>query len=90
MKRIKKRAFEDLDRLGPPEHAWDAVAPGAEHEQAQQEDEGIVEERRMPREEADNIDLAPQRQQARSDFQARYSSELEKELMTPQQYRAMT
>jgi len=31
-----ERAFDDLDRFGPPEHAWDAVAPGAEHEQAQQ------------------------------------------------------
>ena len=34
-------AMDDLTEHGPPQHAWDQVAPGAAEQQAQGEAEGV-------------------------------------------------
>ena len=36
-------AIDDLTEHGPPQHAWDQVAPGAAEQQAQAETEGAEE-----------------------------------------------
>lgn len=38
------RAYDDLERIGPPEDVWDTIAPNVEYQQAQQEDQGILRE----------------------------------------------
>jgi hypothetical protein len=35
-------AYDDLERRGPPKNIWDTVAPNAEYQQAQQQDQGTV------------------------------------------------
>lgn len=85
------RAWEDLQRMGPPEHAWDAVAPNIEHQQAEDVEEGIIRERELPEgDQHENIDLAPAATTThRSELQARFAAELGKTLMSPQDYRTM-
>ena len=34
--------IDELNEFGPPHHAWDLVAPGAEEQQAQAELEGVL------------------------------------------------
>ena len=69
------------------EHVWNNVAPNVQHEQSEQQHEGAVEERDLPQE-PDNVDLAgwPGGQ---SELHARFTSELDKSLMTPRVYHAM-
>ena len=69
------------------EHAWNEVAPNVEHERSEQQQEGAVEERDLPQE-SDNIDLGG-RSGGQSELHARFTSELDKSLMTPREYRAM-
>ena len=38
-------AMDDLHEHGPPQHAWDQVAPGAVEQDAQHRTEGVEEER---------------------------------------------
>ena len=84
------QAFQDLQDHGAPEHAWNDVAPNLEHDQSEQQHEGIVEERDLPQE-SGNADLAGQPGHAggQSELHARFTSELDKSLMTPREYRAM-
>lgn len=44
------RAYDNLQQMGTPEDAWDAVAPNVEFQNAQQEDEGSLQERELPQE----------------------------------------
>ncbi|KAK4317103.1 hypothetical protein Pmani_011785 [Petrolisthes manimaculis] len=48
--------MDDLDEFGPPEHAWDALAPGAQEQDAEQRAEGVHEERDLPID-AENLDM---------------------------------
>ena len=41
-------AFEDLQRMNSPENVWNAVAPNVEFQQAEQQAEGVVQEREVP------------------------------------------
>ena len=85
------RAYDDLQQNGPPEDAWDAVAPNAEFQQAEQQDEGMVNERDLPEERAnENIDFAGGTSTGQqSELHCRFSAELGKTLMEPRQYRVM-
>ena len=84
------RAFDDLQRNGPPEDAWDDVAPNVEFQQAEQEAEGMVQERELPEEDQfQNIDLDPQSSSRHHELHNRFKAELDKTLMNPQEYRAM-
>ncbi|CAB4011986.1 Hypothetical predicted protein [Paramuricea clavata] len=86
------RAYDDLERWGPPENIWDTVAPNAEYQQAQQQDQGTVTEREIGRdnEPNENVDLVSNSTTAnRSEPHERYSAQLGKTLMTVQEYRAM-
>ena len=83
-------AYQDLQCMGPPEDGWDGIAPNALFQQAEQEAEGMVTERELPEEGQENVDLAPNSPTAnRSELHARFSAELNKALMSPQEYRAM-
>ena len=69
------RAYDDLERRGPPENIWDTVAPNAEYQQAQQQDQGIVTEREVGRdnEPNENVDLVSNSTTAnRSELHERY------------------
>ena len=82
------RAYDDL----PPENIWDTVAPNAEYQQAQQQDQGTVTEREVgPNNELnENVDLVSNYTTAnRSELHARYSAQLGKALMTVREYRVM-
>ena len=46
-------AINDLTEHGPPQHAWDQVAPGVAEQQAQAEAEGAEEMRRIEQEDLD-------------------------------------
>ena len=84
------RAYDDLHRMGPPEDAWDVVAPNVEFQQAEQEAEGIVQERELPEEDQHhNVDMNPQSTSNHSELHARFTTELNKTLMSPPEYRAM-
>lgn len=85
------RAYEDLQRMGQQEEGWDTIAPNVEFQQAEQESEGITEERDLPQEQhLGNIDLAPEAASTkRSELHACFTAELDKDLMNRQQCRAM-
>ena len=88
------KAYDDLERRGPPENIWDTVAPNAEYQQAQRQDQGTVTvtEREVGRdnEPNENVDLVSNSTTAnRSELHERYSAQLGKTLMTVQEYRPM-
>lgn len=77
-----EQVFDDLNRMGPPENAWDTVAPSMENLLAEQEEEGRTEDREFQAEE-ENLDLGPAASRTnRSELHARFSTELDKSLMT--------
>ena len=85
-----EQAFDDLERLGPPEHAWDGIAPNVEDDIAQQRLEGAIDERHM--DEADireNVDVTDRPQGNQSELHARFSKECSKTLMSSDTYRSM-
>ena len=84
------QAFENLETIGPPEHAWDRIAPGLENDLAQQRQEGVQEERNM--DEADleeNVDIADRNKAQQSELHARFTKECSKQLMSSETYRSM-
>ena len=85
------RAYDDLERMGPPENIWNTVAPNAEYQQAQQQDQGTVTERKVgPNNELnENVDFSNYTTADRSELHARYSAQLGKALMTVREYRVM-
>ena len=87
-------ALEDLNEYGPPEHAWDLLAPGAQQQQADQVAEGIQDDRHMdPEDLINNPDIVNERHHVSSDptteLHARYTSEASKSLLSPPEYREM-
>ena len=57
-------AMDDLHERGPPQHAWDQVAPGAVEQDARDRAEGAEEERTIEQEDLDaNARLFQQQQQ---------------------------
>lgn len=84
-------AYHDLLQNGPPENIWDAVAPNAQFQQAEQEQEGVVQDRELPEDDGDaNIDLADTSTAgSQSELHARFTAENDKKQMTSEEYRAM-
>ena len=87
-------ALNDLQEYGPPEHAWDLLAPGAQQQQADQEAEGIQHSRYMePDDLLHNADIGNNPEHTTIDrnaeLHARYTSEASKALLSPAEYRDM-
>ena len=83
------RAYQDLQEYGPPEHAWDQVAPAAQSLQAEQLLQGVDEERYMdPDDVQENIDLDPASRRQPADVAAAYRTQSEP-TMTQADYRQM-
>ena len=82
-------AFEQLQTVGPPQDAWDNLAPGTEESQQAAQEEGITNERYMAEENIQaHIDqIVNQRQQSKNDgLNLKYTKEARKELLTNVQY----
>ena len=74
-------AVDDLTEHGPPQHAWDQVAPG-------DQDEGIEVERGIEQEDLDaNARLIQQQQQHSTPLLQRFTAESSRELLSPEEYR---
>ena len=81
-------AVDDLIEHGPPQHAWDQVAPGASEQQARDQDEGAEELQNIEQEDLDANAQIYQQQQAPPLLQ-RFSAEASRELLPPDEYRAL-
>ncbi|XP_066265421.1 uncharacterized protein [Branchiostoma lanceolatum] len=89
-----RQALNDVHEMGPPEHAWDMLAPGAQQQQAEQEAEGVHTNRNIdPEDLQHNPDLHDESNQSNMDryaeLHARYTAEAKKSLLTPDEYREM-
>ena len=78
-------AIDDLTEHGPPQHAWDQVAPGAAEQEAQAW-VGVEETRTIEQEDLDTNAALFQQQQSTPLLQ-RFSLETNRELIPPDQYR---
>ena len=82
-------AFEHLQAAGPPQDAWDNIAPGTEEAQGMAHEEGISEERPMAEEDIqDHINqIVNDRPQSQNEsLTVRYTKEARKELLTRREY----
>ncbi|MCG8624396.1 MAG: hypothetical protein MJE68_20685, partial [Proteobacteria bacterium] len=82
-------AFEQLQTVGPPQDAWDSLAPAAQEMQQSAQDDGITDERPMAEEDIQaHIDqIVNEKPQSRNDsLNLKYTKEARKELLTNQQY----
>ena len=76
-------AMDDLTEHGPPQHAWDMVAPGTAEQQARSQDEGHEVERDIEQEDLDaNARLIQQQQQHSTPLLQRFTAETNRELLT--------
>ncbi|KAI8484274.1 hypothetical protein Bbelb_380590 [Branchiostoma belcheri] len=87
-------AMDNMDNIGAPEHAWDMLGPGAQQQQAEQEEEGICDNRSIGAEDLQhNADLTDNRNQDNVDrhaeLHARYTAEATKSLLSLEEYREM-
>lgn len=83
---IIDEAYDQLHRQGPPQHAWDQLAPGTEDQQARDRNEGVEDLTSMNQEDLDaNADMF-QRQRTAPVLQ-RFTSETAQELMSLEEYR---
>ena len=71
---------------GPPQHAWDQVAPGAAEQQAQAQAEGVEEMRIIEQEDLD-ANASHFQQQQTAPLLQRFNLETSRELIPPDQYR---
>ena len=74
-----------LNEYGPPQHAWDQVAPGTEEQQASDRAEGVVEQEDLDA----NAQMFRQQQHSSTVLQ-RYTSEVNRRLLSPVEYQAET
>ena len=81
-------AMDDLHEHGPPEHAWDQVAPGTAEQDARHRAEGVEEERSIEQEDLDANARLFQQQQASTPLLRRFTAETNRELLSPEEYRA--
>ena len=81
------KVIDDLTGHGPPQHAWDQVAPGAAEQQAQAQ-VGVWEIRIIEQEDLDANASLFQQQQTTSLLQ-RFGLETNRELIPPDQYREL-
>ena len=81
-------AMDDLREHGPPQHAWDRVAPGAAEQDAQHRAEGVQEERSIEQEDLDTNASQFLQQQPSVPLLQRFTAETNRELLSPEEYRA--
>ena len=82
-------AFEQLQTVGPPQDAWDNLAPGTEESQQAAQEEGINFECPMAEEDIQaHIDqIVNDKPQSKNDsLNLKYTKEARKELLTTQKY----
>ena len=82
-------AFQQLETVGPPQAAWDNVAPGTQESEQEAHAEGISDERPMAEEDIQaHIDqIVNEYPQSKNDsLNLKYTKEAKKELLTNQQY----
>ena len=82
-------AFKQLETVGPPQDAWDNIAPGTQESEQEAQEEGISDERPMAEEDiqAHINQIVNERPQSKNDsLNLKYTKEARKELLTNQQY----
>ena len=80
-------AIDNFHEFGPPTHVWDQVAPGAAEQNARAQAEGVEVERTLDQ---TNLDANAQLHQQHSDtLLQRFTTETNRELLAPDQYRAI-
>ena len=82
-------AFEQLQTVGPPQDAWDNLAPGTEESQQAAQEEGINYERPMAEEDiqAPIDQIVNDKPQSKNDsLNLKYTKEARKELLTTLKY----
>lgn len=80
------KLWNTLNRMGPPEHAWDALTPGTEFEQALQAERRVTERDMVQSDLQNNADMGPRSNDTSAEFQARYTKELQKSSMSSAEY----
>ena len=81
-------AIDGLTEHGPPQHAWDQVAPGTAEQQAQAQAEGVEEMRTIEQEDLDANASLFQQQQTTPLLQ-RFTLETNRALIPPDEYRQL-
>ena len=81
-------AMDDLSEHGPPQHAWDQVAPGTAEQNARDRAEGVQEERRIEQEDLDTNARIHEQQQHSTPMLQRFTAETNRKLLSPDEYRA--
>ena len=80
-----EQAQQALLQAGPPEHAWANVAPNAEHNRLQEEQEGNIDETYMDNNDLEeNADLLNRERQ--SGVVLRYETQIDPNLMSNEEY----
>ena len=82
-------AFEHLQAAGPPQAAWDNIAPGAEEAEELTHQEGISDERPMAEEDIQHhiSQIVNDRPQSYNELlNTKYTKEAMKELLSPREY----
>ena len=82
-------AFEHLQATGPPQAAWDNIAPGAEEAEELAHQEGISDERPMAEEDIQhhiNQIVNDWPQSYNESLNTKYTKEARKELLSPHEY----
>ena len=82
-------AFEHLQAAGPPQAAWDNIAPGAEEAEELAHQEGISDERPMAEEDIQhhiNQIVNDWPQSHNESLNTKYTKEAKKELLSPREY----
>ena len=82
-------AFEQLQTVGPPQDAWDNLAPGTEESQQAAQEEGITDGRPMAEEDIQTHihQIVNEQQQSKNDsLNLKYTKEARKELLTTVEY----
>ena len=82
-------AFEQLQTVGPPQDAWDNLAPRTEESQQAAQEEGITDEQPMAEEDIQtHIDqIVNEQQQSKNDsLNLKYTKEARKKLLTTVEY----
>ena len=85
------QAIHENSVNGPPEHMWASIAPGTEHDNAQDKNEGVEVERDIDQEDLDAnaAMILPPTANMTSELGARYQAEADKKLIPPHEYRQM-
>ena len=82
-----EEAVEDFNQYGPPEHAWQNVAPTTEQERMEAETEGLIEERYQdPQELDEHADLIEQQNTPAIELSMRFDTQTDTKIMSNTDY----